>query len=181
MAVICEWTARIGVATGAAVGRFPNLVLRYALGAIVPHAIDRLHDPVWRRASDLLGLDLLPHISGRAEISPTSIGHFLLFLTFFLSGFFAGFSRRNAVAIVWFAQDGNLSVSWQLLHLRVRSHSFCEERTIYSANPWALILAPSPCLALTLPVVQIICRAVSRSCASSREIIRVPIPGCADN
>jgi hypothetical protein len=50
-------------------------------------------------ASDLLGLDLLPRISGRAEISPTSIGHFLLFLTSFLSGcrLLASQCRRDRV------------------------------------------------------------------------------------
>jgi O-antigen ligase len=79
-----------------------------AIVQIVPHAIDRLNDPVWRRAGDLLGLDLLPRISGRAKMPPDAIGRFLLSLTAVLSGFFVGFSRRNAVAIVLFAQYGIL-------------------------------------------------------------------------
>src|SRR5215475_5578095 len=83
-AVICGWTGRIGAGQARLLVVFIGLCCAYALVAIVqivPHAIDRLNDPVWRRASDLLGLDLLPRISGRAEIPPASIGHFLLFLT----------------------------------------------------------------------------------------------------
>jgi O-antigen ligase len=79
----------------------------YALVAIVqvvPHAIDQLNDPIWERAKDLLGLDLPPRISGRAEISPISIGHFLLLVTSVLNGFFVGLSRRDTGRLVWFAQ-----------------------------------------------------------------------------
>ena len=110
-AVICGWTGRIGAGQVRLLAVFFILCCAYALVAIVqivPHAIDRLNDPVWRRAADLLGLDLLPRMSGRAKITPDAIGHFLLFLTAVLSGFFVGFSRRNAVAIVWFAQYGIL-------------------------------------------------------------------------
>jgi O-antigen ligase len=87
------------------------LCCAYALVAIiqvVPHAIDQLNDPVWQRAKDLLGLDLLPRISGRAELSPVSIGHFLLFVTSLLSGFFVGTSRRDADRLVWFARQAIL-------------------------------------------------------------------------
>jgi O-antigen ligase len=86
---------------------FLALCCAYALVAIVqvvPHAIDPLNDPVWQRAKDLLGTDLSSRISSRAEISPVAIGHFLLFLTAFLSGFFVGASRRNGDTLVWFAR-----------------------------------------------------------------------------
>src|SRR6516162_3640491 len=82
-AVICGWSGPMGVRQARLLVVFLILCSAYALVAIVqivPHAIDRLNDPVWRRAGDLLGLDLLPRISGRAEIRPDAIGRFLLFL-----------------------------------------------------------------------------------------------------
>ncbi len=79
----------------------------YTLVAIVqisPHVVDQLNDPSWRQANDLLGLDALPRISSRAEIPPLAVGHFLLFATSFISGFFIGTSRRNSDSLIWFAQ-----------------------------------------------------------------------------
>ena len=46
----------------------------------------------------------LPRISSRAEIPPASIGHFLLFVTSFISGFFVGTSRRNSDLLILFAR-----------------------------------------------------------------------------
>jgi O-antigen ligase len=106
-AVLCGVAEPVGAAQARLLVVFLAVCCAYALVAIVqvvPHAIDQLNDPVWQRAKDLLGLDLSPRISGRAELSPISIGHFLLLLTSFLSGFFIGTSRRDADRMVWFAR-----------------------------------------------------------------------------
>ena len=79
----------------------------YAVVAIVqvaPHLIDRLDDPIWRRANGVLGLDALPRISSRAEIPPEAIGHFLLSVTSFVSGFLVATSRRNGDMLIRFAR-----------------------------------------------------------------------------
>lgn len=79
----------------------------YALVAVIqitPNLIEQLNDPNWRRANDLLGLDGSPRISSRAEISPLAAGHFLLFATAFISGFFVGTSRRQSEKLMGFAQ-----------------------------------------------------------------------------
>jgi hypothetical protein len=79
----------------------------YALVAIIqitPHVIDQLNDPSWQTANDLLGLNALPRISSRAEIPPHAAGHFLLFATSFINGFFVGTSRRDSAKLVQFAQ-----------------------------------------------------------------------------
>ena len=86
---------------------FLALASAYALVAIVqvaPHLIEHLDDPIWRRASGVLGLDALPRISSRAEIPPEAIGHFLLFVTSFVSGFLVATSRRNGDVLVRFAR-----------------------------------------------------------------------------
>ena len=79
----------------------------YALVAIIqitPNVLEQLNDPIWRRANELLGLDTLPRISSRAEISSLAVGHFLLFATSFVSGFSVGTSRRNSETLILFAQ-----------------------------------------------------------------------------
>ncbi len=79
----------------------------YTLVAIVqitPHVVDQFNDPSWRQANDLLGLDASPRISSRVEMPPLAVGHFLLFATSFISGFFIGTSRRNSDSLIWFAQ-----------------------------------------------------------------------------
>ena len=79
----------------------------YALVAIIqvtPNLIDQLNDPVWRSTNALLDLNTLPRISGRAEIPPLAVGHFLLFATSFLSGFSVGTSRRSSDKLIRFAQ-----------------------------------------------------------------------------
>lgn len=68
-----------------------------ALLQIVPNFIGwRLNDPIWQRMADLLRLQVAPRISSRAEIPPVVIGHLLVFVTAFVSGFLTGTSRRNA-------------------------------------------------------------------------------------
>src|SRR6185312_10693191 len=83
----------------------------YALVALIqvtPDLLDRLDDPIWRRTNELLGLNVGSRISSRAEIPPVAIGHFLLLLTSFLSGFFVGTSRRNADTLVRWARGSIL-------------------------------------------------------------------------
>jgi O-antigen ligase len=86
---------------------FCGICVAYALVAavqVMPGLIGPLDDPVWQRASDLLGLQLPPRISARAEIPPEAIGHFLLLVTSFTGGFFVGTSRRAGDVLFTSAQ-----------------------------------------------------------------------------
>src|SRR3569833_626378 len=77
--------------------------LIYAIVAViqvVPGLLVTLDDSIWQRANDVLGTHVEPRISSIAEIPPLAIGHFLLTVTAFLSGFFAGTSRRGVSRIV---------------------------------------------------------------------------------
>ncbi len=79
----------------------------YAAVAVVqvaPNLIDRFNDPVWQRANELLQLGALPRISSRAEIPPVAIGHFLLLVTSFVSGFLVGTSRRSTEILIVLAR-----------------------------------------------------------------------------
>lgn len=79
----------------------------YALVAVVqvvPNLPGSSADPIWQRANDLLGLGVSPRISSRAEIPPAAMGHFLLFVTSFLSGMFVGTSRSNSDVLMRFAR-----------------------------------------------------------------------------
>lgn len=91
---------------------FIGLCSAYALVAIIqvaPHLIDRLDDPIWQRANEVLGFNALPRISSRAEIPPDTIGHFLLLVTSFTSGFLVATSRRNSDTLMRFAQYSMLA------------------------------------------------------------------------
>jgi O-antigen ligase len=82
---------------------FLAVCLVYAIVAVVqviPHFLAQFDDPIWHRANELLGTDVPARISGTTEIPPVAVGHFLLLVTSFLSGFFAGTSRRNATALM---------------------------------------------------------------------------------
>ncbi|HTO66326.1 MAG TPA: O-antigen ligase family protein [Bradyrhizobium sp.] len=79
----------------------------YALVAalqVTPELLGQFADPIWQRASDLLGLQLSPRVSARAEIPPEAIGHFLLLVTAFAGGFFVGTSRRQSDVLFTSAQ-----------------------------------------------------------------------------
>lgn len=79
----------------------------YALAAaiqIIPNAIGPLNDPIWLRANESFGLDTLPRISSRAAIPSLAIGHFLLFVASFVSGFLVGTSRRSSEKLIRFAR-----------------------------------------------------------------------------
>jgi O-antigen ligase len=82
---------------------FLAVCLVYATVAVVqviPHFLVQFDDPIWRRSNELLGTAISPRIAGTTEIPPVAVGHFLLLVTSFLSGFFAGTSRRNATALM---------------------------------------------------------------------------------
>src|SRR6266849_5024758 len=107
VSVLCGFAAPMEIGQSRILLGFLALCGIYALVAIIqitPHLIDQLNDPSWRRANDLLGLDALPRISSRAEMPLLAVGHFLLFATSFISGFFIGASRRNGDSLIWFAQ-----------------------------------------------------------------------------
>lgn len=91
---------------------FLGLCCLYALIStvqITPNAIGRLNDPIWARASEVLGVDMLPRISSRATIPAVAIGHFLLFATSFVNGFYAGTSLRNGDKLIQFARYSTLA------------------------------------------------------------------------
>ncbi|MBN9003788.1 MAG: O-antigen ligase family protein [Rhizobiales bacterium] len=71
-----------------------------AIAQIVPGLSNRLNDPIWRSAAGALRNELLPRISSRAEIPPVAIGHFLLVVTSFASGFSVGLSRRWGALLI---------------------------------------------------------------------------------
>lgn len=79
----------------------------YALVAaiqIAPDFIAGLDDPIWHRASELLNTNLPSRISSRAEMPLLAIGHFLVVVTAFSSGFFVGVSRRDSDILMAFAR-----------------------------------------------------------------------------
>src|SRR6267378_5105822 len=95
ISVLCGVAAPMDTGQSRVLFGFFALCGIYTLVAIVqitPHVVDQLNDPSWRQANDLLGLDALPRISSRAEMPPLAVGHFLLFVTSVISGFFAQYS-----------------------------------------------------------------------------------------
>jgi O-antigen ligase len=104
---LCGVAVRMNSEQSRLVSGFLILCGIYALIAaiqIVPHAIERLGDPIWRQTNELLGLNTSPRISSRAEISLIAAGHFLLFASSFICGFSIGTSRRNGDRLIWFTQ-----------------------------------------------------------------------------
>jgi hypothetical protein len=107
LSVLCGAAGPMGAGQRGVLFVFLALCCAYASVAvvqIVPHAVDGFDDPSWQRANDLLGLNVPPRISSRAEIPLSSIGHFLLLVTSFMSGFFIGTSRRNSDLLIWFVR-----------------------------------------------------------------------------
>ena len=99
LCTVCGAAARIDRTQRRVLYAFLIVCCAYASVAFVqiaPHFIDRLNDPIWQLGSELLDSDLSSRISSRAEIPPSAIGHFLLVVTGFLSGFFVGTSRSNS-------------------------------------------------------------------------------------
>src|ERR1700704_3966463 len=107
VSALCGAAVPMGAGQSRILFGFLALCGLYALVAIIkipPHLVDQLNDPSWQRANDLLGLNASPRISSRAEIPPLAVGHFLLFATSFISGFFIGTSRDNSDRLISFAQ-----------------------------------------------------------------------------
>jgi O-antigen ligase len=107
ISVLCGVAAPTGIRQSRILLGFLILCGVYAIVAIIqtiPHVIGELNDPSWQRANDLLDLNALPRISSRAEIPPLAAGHFLIFATSFINGFFVGTSRHNSAKLVQFAQ-----------------------------------------------------------------------------
>jgi O-antigen ligase len=111
VSVMCGVTAPMGIQQRQLLYAFLavcGIYLLVALIQIAPNFIGRLNDPVWARANELLGLDVSPRISSRADISQLAAGHFILFVTSFISGFSIGTSRRDGDKLIWFAQHSIL-------------------------------------------------------------------------
>ena len=104
---LCGAARQINVQQRRILYAFVSVCIAYALVAvvqIVPDFIAGIGDPIWNRASDLLEMKLPPRISSRAEIPPVAIGHFLLLITSFMSGFFVGTSREDSDFLTAFAR-----------------------------------------------------------------------------
>ena len=107
--VVLSITTILGVSVPLNIGQarvvwtFLSVCLIYAIVAViqvVPGVLTSLDDSIWQRANDVLGTHVEPRISSTAQIPPLAIGHFLLVVTAFLSGFFAGTSRRSVSRII---------------------------------------------------------------------------------
>jgi O-antigen ligase len=90
---------------------FLGVCFIYAIVAViqvVPGVLASLDDSIWQQANDILGTHVEPRISSTAQIPPLAIGHFLLAVTSFLSGFFAGTSQRSVSRIIFAARTAIL-------------------------------------------------------------------------
>jgi len=104
---LCGGARQINVRQRRILFAFVSVCTAYALVAvvqIVPDFIAGIGDPIWNRTSDLLQMKLIPRISSRAEIPPVAVGHFLLLITSFMSGFFVGTSREDSDFLTAFAR-----------------------------------------------------------------------------
>jgi O-antigen ligase len=96
---LCGLARQTNVWQRRALYTFTGICIAYAVLAaiqIAPNLIAGLDDPIWQRASKLLEINLPSRVSGRAEIPPVAIGHFLLVVTSFVNGFLVGTSRRDS-------------------------------------------------------------------------------------
>jgi O-antigen ligase len=77
-----------------------GLYILVSLIQVVPLGLITLNDPSWNRVKELLDLDVPSRVSSRAEIPPIAAGHFLLFTTSVINGFFIGTSRSNSAKLI---------------------------------------------------------------------------------
>jgi O-antigen ligase len=77
-----------------------SLYFLVSLIQVVPLGLITLNDPSWNRVKELLDLGVLSRVSSRAEIPPIAAGHFLLFTTSVMNGFFVGTSRSNSAKLI---------------------------------------------------------------------------------
>jgi O-antigen ligase len=107
VSTLCGPVRRLNVSQQRILFGFLGVCGAYALVAVIqvaPDFISRLGDPIWPRASELLGTNLPSRISSRAEIPLLAVGHFLLVVTSFMSGFFVGSSRHDSDTLTTFAR-----------------------------------------------------------------------------
>jgi O-antigen ligase len=81
-----------------------GLYLLVSLIQVLPLGLNSWNDPIWNRTNQLLGIGSYPRVSSRAEIPAIAAGHFLLFVTSFMNGFFIGTSRSNSFKLMQFIQ-----------------------------------------------------------------------------
>ena len=101
----------LNIAQARIVWAFLGVCFIYAIVAViqvVPGGLASLDDSIWQRANDVLGTHVESRISSTAQIPPLAIGHFLLAVTSFLSGFFAGTSQRSVSRIILAARTAIL-------------------------------------------------------------------------
>ncbi len=82
ISTLCAVVTPMGIQHSRILYVFLALCSLYALVAIIqilPNVLEQLNDPIWRRTNEILGLNTLPRISGRAEISPPAVGHNIRF------------------------------------------------------------------------------------------------------
>lgn len=111
IATILGVSVTLNIAQVRVVWAFLGICLIYAVVAviqIIPHLLPGIDDPIWQRANAVLGTNATPRISSTAEIPPQAIGHFLLAVTAFLSGLFAGSSKHGASRIISVARTAIL-------------------------------------------------------------------------
>ena len=71
---------------------------------VIPLHVDSLTDPIWKRANEILGTDVAPRISSRAEIPYLAIGHMMAFAAAFVNGLFIGTSRTASMKLLKLAE-----------------------------------------------------------------------------
>jgi O-antigen ligase len=104
---LCGAPVRMNAGQSRIFGAFLGICCLYFLVSIIqvfPLDLNRLNDPNWNRANELLGLGAYPRVSSRAEIPAPAAGHFLLFATSFMNGFFVGISRTNSARLIQFTR-----------------------------------------------------------------------------
>jgi O-antigen ligase len=107
ISALCGLGIRTSTHHNRIIGVFLGVCTLYVLVSVtqvVPFGPKTLNDPSWNRANELLDLGTLPRVSSRAEIPPISVGHFLLFTTSFINGFFIGTSRSKSAKLVQIMQ-----------------------------------------------------------------------------
>lgn len=70
-----------------------------ALIQVAPDWLSQWNDPIWQRLASVFPGEA-GRISSRAEIPPLALGHFLLFATAFVSGFYVGTSQTQTKRLV---------------------------------------------------------------------------------
>ena len=140
MSAMCGVTADMGTAQRRVLLAFLALCGLYGLIGIVqiiPTTFRQLNDPIWHRAGEALGIDMLSRISSRAEIPSVAVGHLLLFATSFVNGFCLGTSRRDCEKLISFARYSISSLCnlWSLCALTHAKYAVVDGKGCLSGQP----------------------------------------------